>query len=120
MAGTDTLFAGSIPDVYEHLFVPLIFESNATDLAERVARHEPRRVLEVAAGTGVVTRAMSERLARDARIVATDLNPAMLARAEASAPEDSTIEWRVADALALPFDDAAFDAVVCQFGVMFF
>ncbi|HEX7385008.1 MAG TPA: class I SAM-dependent methyltransferase [Burkholderiaceae bacterium] len=119
MPAHDTAFAGSIPRLYESHFVPLIFECYARDLARRVAAARPARVLEVAAGTGVVTRALAATLPAGTRLVATDLNPAMLDHA-ATLPIARTVEWRQADALALPFDDAAFDAVVCQFGAMFF
>jgi ubiquinone/menaquinone biosynthesis C-methylase UbiE len=97
MVATDKLFAGSIPEIYDRLLVPLIFESYARDLAKRLAKTNPRDVLETAAGTGVLTRAMVSWLAADARI-----------------------EWKQADALALPFEDQSFDVVACQFGVMFF
>jgi SAM-dependent methyltransferase len=118
-SGADKVFAGSIPHVYETSLVPLIFEPYALDLAERVAAGSPRRVLEVAAGTGVVTRAMARSLRAEVPIVATDLNPPMLEQAAARGT-DRPVEWRPADALDLPFEDGSFDAVVCQFGVMFF
>jgi SAM-dependent methyltransferase len=99
--------------------VPLIFDPYAADLAARLAELAPRRVLEIAAGTGVVTRAMAKSLPTGASIVATDLNQAMLDQAAALGTA-RPVEWRQADALALPFADRSFDAVVCQFGVMFF
>ena len=113
MAATDKLFAGSIPEIYDRVLVPLIFESYARDLAERVARLEPRDVLETAAGTGVLTRAMASRLPPQARIVATDLNQPMLNHAQ-SQSHDGRITWRQADALALPFQDQSFDVVACS------
>src|ERR1700750_3284373 len=119
MATSDTVFAGSIPDIYDRLLVPLIFEPYARDLAERVAATKPQLVLETAAGTGAVTRALAASLA-DARIVATDLNQPMLAHAKARQSGNARIEWKQADALALPFEDQTFDIVVCQFGAMFF
>jgi ubiquinone/menaquinone biosynthesis C-methylase UbiE len=119
MVATDKLFAGSIPEIYDRLLVPLIFEPYARDLAARLVTFDPRDVLETAAGTGVLTRAMAARLPPRARIVATDLNQPML-HAAARQPHDGRISWRQADALALPFDDRTFDVVVCQFGVMFF
>ncbi len=120
MVATDKLFAGSIPEIYDRYLVPLIFESYARDLAERLAEVEPRDVLETAAGTGVLTRALASRLPAHARIVATDLNQPMLNHAAARQPGESRITWRQADALALPFADQSFDVVACQFGVMFF
>jgi SAM-dependent methyltransferase len=116
---TDKMFAGSIPQLYESYLVPLIFEPYARDLAERLTARSPTRVLEVAAGTGVVTRAMASTLSDAASIVATDLNQPMLDQARTIAIARA-VEWRQADAMNLPFGDATFDAVVCQFGVMFF
>jgi SAM-dependent methyltransferase len=118
-ADTDKVFGGSIPKLYEEHLVPLIFEPYAVDLAARVAALSPGRVLEVAAGTGVVTRRLAAALPQGVGIVATDLNPPMLALA-AEIGTERPVAWRQADAMQLPFDDAAFDAVVCQFGVMFF
>jgi ubiquinone/menaquinone biosynthesis C-methylase UbiE len=119
MAAIDKAFTGSIAELYERLLVPLIFAPYARDLAARVVQARPRRVLETAAGTGIVTRALAAQLPADVAITATDLNEPMLAKAKAALP-DRCIEWRRADALALPFGDAGFDVVVCQFGVMFF
>jgi SAM-dependent methyltransferase len=116
---TDKVFAGSIPKLYESHLVPLIFAPYAHDLAERLARRSPARVLEVAAGTGVVTRAMVSALPDDVSIVATDLNQPMLDQAKAVGTP-RPVDWRQADAMDLPFEDGTFDAVVCQFGVMFF
>jgi SAM-dependent methyltransferase len=120
MVAADKVFAGSIPEIYERFLVPLIFEPYALDLAERVAETKPQDVLETAAGTGVLTRAIASRLPVHARILATDLNQPMLDHAKARLPHDVRVEWRQADALALPFADKTFDAVACQFGVMFF
>lgn len=117
--GSDAVFAGSIPELYQTLLVPLIFEPYAADLASRVAELRPSHVLEVAAGTGAATRAMARVLPAGAKLVATDLNQPMLDRA-AKVGTDRPVEWRQADALHLPFEDATFDVVVCQFGAMFF
>jgi SAM-dependent methyltransferase len=116
---TDTAFAGSIPQLYERYLVPLIFEPYAVDLAARVASRTPARVLEIAAGTGVVTRRLAATLPPATSIVATDLNRAMLDQA-AAVGTARPVEWRQADAMQLPFDDGSFDTVVCQFGAMFF
>jgi len=117
--GSDTGFAGSIPELYDTHLVPLLFEPYAADLAARLALRPLARVLEIAAGTGVVTRAMATALPEDVSIVATDLNQSMLDQAAARGTT-RPVTWRRADAMALPFADGAFDAVVCQFGVMFF
>ena len=115
----DKVFAGSIPKFYDQYLVPLIFEPYAADLARRLSARAPSELLEIAAGTGVVTRALSAALPQGTRIVATDLNPGMLEQAAAVGTK-RPVEWREADAMKLPFDDGAFDAVVCQFGAMFF
>jgi ubiquinone/menaquinone biosynthesis C-methylase UbiE len=120
MLDDDKLFAGSIPENYDRYMVPLIFEPYAADMARRVASFSPGAVLEVAAGSGVVTRALAPRLRSDATYVVTDLNQPMLDYAASRQPPDTRIRWRQADALALPFDDGAFDVVCCQFGAMFF
>jgi len=99
--------------------VPLLFLDYAADLARRIAARSPRRVLEIAAGTGVVTRALTATLPRDVSIVATDLQPSMIETASAIGTS-RPVEWREADAMQLPFADSSFDAVVCQFGCMFF
>ena len=119
MVATDKLFAGSIPEIYDRFLVPLIFEPYAVDLAGRVAALAPDDVLETAAGTGVLTRALSQQLPASTHIVATDLNQPMLDQAARRQPA-GTVEWKQADALALPFGDRSFDVVACQFGVMFF
>lgn len=124
MDANDKLFSGSIPEIYERLFVPLIFQPYANDLAGRIARTDPASVLETAAGTGVLTRAMVSRLPATTRIVATDLNQPMLDHAMAKQPQaermTGQVSWRQADALALPFGNQEFDGVACQFGAMFF
>lgn len=120
MTESDKLFAGSIPELYDTYLVPLIFEAYADDLAQRAAALTPNIVLETAAGSGVVTRALAPRLDSGARYTVTDLNQSMLDHAEGRQGPDNRILWRPADALDLPFDDASFDIVVCQFGAMFF
>ena len=120
MVATDKIFAGSIPEIYDRFLVPLIFEPYAAGLAARIAGTNPRHVLETAAGTGVLTRAVAPRLAENARLVITDLNQPMLDRAAAQQPPDRRLTWQQADALALPFEDRTFDVVACQFGAMFF
>ncbi|MBS0388950.1 MAG: methyltransferase domain-containing protein [Proteobacteria bacterium] len=119
MGAGDTQFRGNIAAIYERLLVPLLFEPYAADLASRATRFAPRRLLETAAGTGAVTARLAAALDAGARITATDLNEPMLEVARAQ-HADPRISWRQADAQALPFSDAGFDAVVCQFGAMFF
>jgi ubiquinone/menaquinone biosynthesis C-methylase UbiE len=120
MTETDKVFAGSVPENYDRHMVPLIFEPYAADIARRAASLSPSAVLETAAGSGVVTRALAARLPRSASYIVTDLNPPMLDYAASRQPHDTRIKWRQADALALPFENAAFDLVCCQFGAMFF
>jgi SAM-dependent methyltransferase len=119
MTDVDRAFSGSIPELYETHLVPLIFEPYAADLKTRVGSMNVSRVLEVAAGTGVVTRALAAVVNEGASIVATDLNQAMLDKAAAVGTE-RPVQWLQADAMSLPFPDNEFDLVVCQFGVMFF
>ena len=120
MSADDKIFAGSIPENYDRYMVPLIFESYARDMAVRAAALSPKAVLETAAGSGVVTRALAPQLSPDARYTVTDLNQPMLDYAAARQSRDERLLWRTANAQALPFEDAAFDLVCCQFGVMFF
>ena len=117
--GSDKVFAGSIPRLYNEHLVPLIFQPYADDLAARVAARPAARVLEIAAGTGVVTRRLASVLPESVSIVATDLNRPMLDVA-AGIGTSRPVEWREADAMQLPFADGQFDVVVCQFGAMFF
>jgi ubiquinone/menaquinone biosynthesis C-methylase UbiE len=119
MSATDAAFKGSIPTVYEQYLGPLLFESFAEDLAGRLTDIAQGRVLETAAGTGIVTRAMAKTLPPQVEITATDLNQAMLdlAQTKLQAPN---VRWQQANAQSLPFEASSFDAVVCQFGVMFF
>ena len=120
MSQLDSEFSGSIPAIYDRYLGPLIFEPYATDLAQRVSGLNPGSVLEIAAGTGVVTRALARVLSAAVDIVATDLNQPMLDFAAKQFRQARPISWQQANALSLPFPDASFDVVVCQFGVMFF
>ena len=119
MPQTDAVFSGSIPAFYDRYLGPLLFEPYADDLARRLTDISSGRVLETAAGTGIVTRMLVRALPGTVAIVATDLNQPMLDFAAAQ-PGAERVEWRQANALSLPFEEAFFDAVVCQFGVMFF
>ena len=118
MPATDSAFAGSIPQLYDRFLGPLLFLPYAEEVGRRVAKLRPTHVLETASGTGIVTEAI-HRAAPDAKIVATDLNQAMLDVASGKLPSDR-ICFQIADAQHLPFADESFDLVVCQFGVMFF
>jgi SAM-dependent methyltransferase len=119
MSGADTVFAGSIPALYDSHLGPALFAPYADDLAQRARAETVRDVLEIAAGTGIVTRALRTALPPHVRIVATDLNEAMIRHAQAHSGA-ADVAWRRADAMSLPFGDAEFDLVVCQFGAMFF
>jgi ubiquinone/menaquinone biosynthesis C-methylase UbiE len=112
-------FVGDIPRHYDRGLGPILFDHYARDIAQRAALRAPRAVLEIAAGTGVVTRRLREVLHPQATLAATDLNAPMLEVAQDKF-EPGEIEFSVADALALPFSDGAFDCLVCQFGHMFF
>jgi SAM-dependent methyltransferase len=115
----DRVFSGSVAEIYQRYMVPLFFEPYAEDIARRLAPRKPADVLEIAAGTGAVTRALAKALPPSTTIIATDLNQPMLDEA-ATHPIARPVTWRQADAMQLPFRDASFDAVVCQFGAMFF
>jgi len=119
MATSDSVFTGSIPALYDRHLGPLLFMPYAADLARRLADIKTGSVLETAAGTGIVTQALAAALPPAVELVATDLNQAMIDFAAAK-PGMKRISFRQADATKLPFADASFDAVVCQYGVMFF
>src|SRR5438128_697292 len=114
-----TSFTGSIPSNYDQYLGPFLFEPYAIDLVKRLPHQGLKNVLEIACGTGRVTQHLVGELADDGNLIATDLNPDMitLARQKVS---DGRIRWQAADAQQLPFGDNTFDAVVCQYGVMFF
>ncbi len=120
MRKTDKEFTGSIPEFYDTYLVPLIFTACAEDLVKRVAASAPTSILEIAAGSGVVPRALAPMLPAETRYVVTDLNPAMLDHAKQRQSKPNDIEWQQADALDLPFEDDSFDVVHCQHGAMFF
>ncbi len=120
MSETDKIFAGSIPALYDRYLGPLIFEPYGIDLAVRLGDLAEGRLLEIAAGTGIVTRALARTVSERIAIVATDLNPPMLEFAAARSEARRPIIWQQADAMALPFEAGEFDVLVCQFGVMFF
>jgi SAM-dependent methyltransferase len=120
MAEQNAAFVGSIPAKYHRYLGSLFFSDFAEQTAARLEPRPGMRVLETACGTGIVTGRLLARLGGQGHLVATDLNEAMLAYAALHVPKRDGLEWRTADATHLPFDDRSFDAVVCQFGVMFF
>jgi ubiquinone/menaquinone biosynthesis C-methylase UbiE len=113
-------FVGSIPQTYHRFLGPLLFEGYAQDITRRLRPREGERILELACGTGIVTRPIAQSLPPGAALTATDLNEAMLAVARTHVGPDPRVTYLQADACTLPFDDASFDAIVCQYGVMFF
>jgi SAM-dependent methyltransferase len=113
-------FTGSIPAFYDHGLGPVFFTDFADHIARRATASAPMRVLEIAAGTGIVTRRLRDLLPPEAHLVATDLNPPMLEVARRKFRPDESVEFQPADAAALRFSDSSFDALVCEFGVMFF
>lgn len=113
-------FVGNIPQHYDRVLGPSIFADYAADIARRVADGNPARVLETAAGTGIVTRKLRDALPARAHLTATDLNPPMLEVAREKFEAGEQVELQPADAVELPFVDESFDAVTCQFGLMFF
>jgi ubiquinone/menaquinone biosynthesis C-methylase UbiE len=119
MPEANAQFVGSIPEIYDRHLGPVLFEPYAADLAARVKVGPSARVLELACGTGIVTRRLRDALPPGATLVATDLNEPMLAHAALRFRPDERVEWRLADACAIPFADESVDAVVCQFGYMF-
>jgi len=120
MSDQHAAFVGSIPENYDRYLGPCLFEDYATDIAHRVLVPDGASVLEIACGTGIVTRKLRDSLPTNVRLVATDLNEAMLAYAKHKFQSNESVELKQADAMELPFPDASFDAVVCQFGLMFF
>jgi SAM-dependent methyltransferase len=121
MSGNQADFSGDIPRNYDHDLGPIMFAGYAADMAHRaVAGGTPSRILETAAGSGIVTRALCDVLPAGARLTATDLNAAMLDIARAKFRADENVAFQVADAMDLPFPDGSFDTMICQFGVMFY
>lgn len=113
-------YAGSVPDVYLKYIEPILFEPYAIDLAARVVAPEQSMVLEIACGTGVLAKYLLDQLDESVKLIATDLNPAMLDAAESRFEESINIQFQTANGIDLPFSDNIFDSVACQFGVMLF
>ena len=119
MKAEDVQFSGSIPAAYDRYLGPLLFQPYAEDLVARLQIREEGSVLELACGTGIVTRVLRSRLPATVKLVATDLNEPMFRHAATKFSQEEAVEWSQADACNLPFGDRIFDAVVCQFGIMF-
>ena len=120
MSNGVTQFTGSIPENYDRGLGPHLFAGYADDLARRTAEAKPERVLELAAGTGILTRRLRDVLPAATSLLATDLNPPMLEVAKAKFKGGEAVTFEAVDATNLPYPDQSFDAVACQFGVMFF
>ena len=120
MPENHSAFVGSIPENYDRYLGPTFTQPNARELVKRLSVSPGAQVLELACGTGILTRILRDHLPADARLIATDLNPPMMDLAAAKFSSEDQVDWRQADANDLPFDDSSFDAIVCQFGVMFF
>ncbi|MBS1902236.1 MAG: class I SAM-dependent methyltransferase [Bacteroidetes bacterium] len=114
----NTSFSGGIPDTYDRYLGPIFFDCYADDLVERLRPLAPKSILELACGTGRVTRQLHAAFGGTASITATDLSPDMLRTAQRLTAADG-IQWEAVDAVSLPYADNSFDAVVCQFGIMF-
>ena len=112
-------FSGSIPAAYDRYLRTLLFQPYAEDLAARLEMRGPGSVLELACGTGILTRVLRSRLPPTVKLTATDLNEPMFRNAADKFAKEESVEWLQADACSLPFDDQVFDAVICQFGIMF-
>ena len=118
MSSSASEFSGSVPAFYDRYLGPVLFEPYAADLVSRLPTGDGLRVLEIACGTGILTRRLRGALPDSAIVVATDLNEPMTVHARAAVPAPGII-WKQANAQALAFDDGVFDVVVCQFGFMF-
>jgi SAM-dependent methyltransferase len=119
VADDPVAFVGSVPKNYDQHLGPMLFEPYARDLTARIPWRDGIRVLELACGTGRVTKHLAEQLNGTERLTATDLNADMIAHGRSVVGERAGLEWKTADAAMLPFDDSTFDVVVCQFGLMF-
>src|SRR5438128_2838691 len=116
----NVLFQGAVPENYDRYLGPVIFQPWVEDLVSRLAGRKYKRVIEIACGTGIVTRILRDALPATTEIIATDLNPDMFEFAKRKFRNGENVIWQQADASALPFPNGSFDAAVCEFGVMFF
>jgi ubiquinone/menaquinone biosynthesis C-methylase UbiE len=113
-------YVGDVAIAYDRDLGPVLFEHYAVDIARRATERSVRHVLEIAAGTGIVSRQLRNALPKDALLTAIDISDSMMDVARTKFLPHEQVKFQIADATALPFDDEAFDAVVCQFAVMFF
>lgn len=113
-------YTDSIPKFYDIYLAPLVFGEHAEDLATRVMAESPQKILEIAAGSGVVARALAPQISPNTKYMVTDLEQEMLDQAKTKQPAQANITWQQADAMDLPFDDNSFDVIICQFGFMYF
>ena len=113
-------YVGDVAIAYDRDLGHVLFKHYATDIALRATERSLRHVLEIAAGTGIVTRQLRNALPKDALLTAIDISDSMMDVARSKFLPHEQVTFHVADAIALPFDDQTFDAAVCQFGVMFF
>lgn len=120
MSETGKQFTGRVPEFYDRHLVPIIFEDYAAELAKRIVALEPSVVLELATGTGAVTQVLRATLPPVCKIIASDLNDPMMDVARSKFPNDTSVSFRVVDAMDIPMNDASVDVIACQFGVMFF
>lgn len=119
MADEYTSFTGSVPEKYDKYLGPFLFEHFAAVLADKLIQYKPSKILDIACGTGIVTKKIAEILP-EARVIGLDLNPDMIEYGKKTIGGKFPIEWKVSDAENLPFDNETLDAVTCQFGIMFF
>lgn len=119
MLDEDAKFVGSVPENYDRFLGPVLFQPYAIDLASRVNSNNSGRILELACGTGILTAALSQQLPAGSKLVATDFNEPMLSYARRKFISSDVINWLVADATSLPFVEGTFNAIFCQFGLMF-
>ncbi|MBT3240914.1 MAG: methyltransferase domain-containing protein [Chloroflexi bacterium] len=113
-------FTGTIPEYYDKYFVPIIFEEYAENLAGRVSIPDGGNVLEIAAGTGVATKHLRDKLSPNVQLVITDINPSMLEKAKSKFSDDENMIFQKEDASNLSFADNSFDTIISQFSMMFF
>lgn len=113
-------YVGDVAIAYDRDLGHVLFQPYAVDIARRATERSVRQVLEIAAGTGVVTRQLRDALPQDALLTAIDISDSMMDVARTKFLPHEQVTFQIADAVALPFDEETFDAVVCQFGVMFF